>query len=128
MSKWRIMITAVVIAGLIGFFSVGEPPFSGNEPVAQLVSGPPPREVTEAEVDQYLAVYKAMQADRDLKIDAAIAPQGLSLDEFRDIERRIQMSSTLVDRVRRELTAHAEEISVFAPGMPGAAAPPHPQP
>ena len=115
MSKWNIMIAAVVIAGLIGFFTVGEPPFVGSEPVAQLVSGPPPKPVTPEELDLYLSVYKAMQADRDLDIDEAIEPHGMALREFRDIERRIQMRSTLVERVRRDLLAHAAEISIFSP-------------
>ena len=69
-----------------------------------------------------------MQADRDLKIDEAIEPHAISLADFRDIERRVQMSSTLVDRVRRELVAHAEEISVFAPAQPGAGSEPQPEP
>lgn len=128
MSKWKIMITAVVLAGLIGFFSVGEPPYESGDPLAQLVAGPPPRELTDDEVDLYIAVYKAMQADRDLKIDEAIEPHAISLADFRDIERRVQMSSTLVDRVRRELVAHAEEISVFSPAQPQPAPEPQPAP
>lgn len=115
MSKWRIMITAVVIAGLIGFFSTGEPPSEAGKPVAQLVSGPPLKPVSNEEVELYLEVYKSMQNDRDLEIDQAVAPHGLSLQEFRDIERRVQMRSSLVDRVRRELVEHAEENSVYAP-------------
>lgn len=117
MSKWRIMISAFIIAGLIGFFSVEEPPAPVVEPVAQLVTGPPPKPVSNDELEIYLDVYKSMQSDRDLTIDEAIKPHGLSLGEFRDLERRIQMRSTLVDRVRRELLAHAEEISVFDPGL-----------
>jgi len=118
MSKRNIMLIAIIVAGLIGFLTVGAPPVEIGEPVAQLVAGPPPKPVSDEELDIYLVVYKAMQSDRNLMIDAALVPHAMSLEDFRDIERRIQMRTTLVDRVRRELLAHAEEISIFEPGTP----------
>jgi len=113
MSKWSVMIAAIAIAGVIGFLTVAPPPEPRGEPLAQLAAGPPPRPVENDELELYISVYKAMQSNRDLKIDAAVQPHNLTLEEFRDIERRVQMRTTLVDRVRRELLAHAEQSSIF---------------
>jgi hypothetical protein len=112
------MLTGIIAAGLIGFFTVGNPPGSGD-PVAQLVAGPPPRKLNNEEVELYNGVYKAMQGDRDMTIDEALEPHGVSLREFRDLERRLQMNSALVERVRRELLTHAEQSSVLVPGAAG---------
>lgn len=106
------MIAAIVIAGVVGFLTVTGPP-GVSEPRVQLVAGPPPKPVENDELETYISVYKAMQSDRDLLIDDAVKPHGITLEEFRDIERRVQMRTSLVDRVRRELLAHAEESSIF---------------
>jgi len=108
------MIAAIVIAGAIGFLSLPIPP-GAQSPQVQFVPGPPPRPVENEELETYIEVYKSMQSNRDLTIDAAVEPHGLTVEGFRDIERRVQMRSTLVDRVRRELLAHAEASSIFAP-------------
>lgn len=113
------MITAIVVAGLIGFFTVSQTELVQTQRV-QLVPGPPPKPVENHEIELYIEVYKAMQSDRDLVIDEAVQRHGVSLDAFRDIERRVQMRTTLVDRVRRELLAHAEQSSIFGSVPPPA--------
>jgi hypothetical protein len=70
--------------------------------------------VSEADVQMYIKVYSAMQEDHDLTIDGAIAPYQISLDEFRQLERRIQNQPRLVDRVRQALLEHATAHAVFA--------------
>ena len=78
-------------------------------------SEPPP--VSEADLQMYIKVYTAMQDDHDLTIENAIKAYNVSLDEFRQIERRIQAESRLVERVRQALLDHVKEHSVFAQSM-----------
>jgi hypothetical protein len=70
--------------------------------------------VSDADVDLYIKVYTAMQDDHDLTIDQALGPYQMSLDDFRQLERRIQGQSRLVERVRQALLDHAKEHSLFA--------------
>ena len=70
--------------------------------------------VSEADLQLYIKVYCAMLDDHDLTIDNAIKPYQISLDDFRQLERRIQGQSRLVDRVRQGLLDHAKEHSAFA--------------
>jgi hypothetical protein len=67
--------------------------------------------VSPAQVEQYLKVYKAMQRDRTLTVDQAAAAQHLTVDQFRDIEARIERDGVLRERVRRELLKSAQEKS-----------------
>jgi len=87
-----------------------------------------PPTVSEADLQMYIKVYSAMQDDHDLVIDSAIKPYGVTLEDFRQIERRIQGEARLVERVRQALLEHAKERSAFAqavgtPSAPAAAAP-----
>ncbi len=68
-------------------------------------------EVSPAQVEQYLAVYKAMQRNRTLTVEQAAAAQHLTVDQFRDIEARIERDGVLRERVRRELLKTAQEKS-----------------
>ena len=70
--------------------------------------------VSEHDLDLYIKIYTAMQDDHDLTIDSAITPYSMSLDDFRQIERRIQSQQRSVDRVRESLLEHAKSHSVFA--------------
>ncbi len=68
-------------------------------------------EVSPAQVEQYLKVYKAMQRDRTLTVEQATAAQHLTVQQFRDVEARIERDGVLRERVRRELLKTAEEKS-----------------
>ena len=87
-----------------------------SRPRAQEVEEPETSEVTERELDLFIDVYSSMQADHDLTIDEVLSQREVSLQEFRDIERRIQQQGRLVRRVREALIdhakAHAESVSV----------------
>lgn len=80
--------------------------------------------VSESDLQIYIKVYTAMQEDHDLVIDNAIKPYQISLDDFRQLERRVQGQSRLVDRVRQALLDSAKAHSVFAQAV---AATPTPQ-
>ena len=122
MSKRFTVIAAVVATiGLFGLLSLRPPQ---APPTADSAAAAAPRlaqlggpsanaDVSEADLKLYLDVYKAMQSDHSKRIEEALAPQGISLTAFRDIERRVQLRSNLVERVRRELLAHAQEVSIF---------------
>ena len=73
--------------------------------------------VTEAEIELYIDVYSAMQKDHDVTIELALAPHNVSLEQFRDVERRVQRDQRIVDRVREALleTAKARPPADAAP-------------
>jgi hypothetical protein len=77
---------------------------------------PAETKVTESDVEMYIAVYGAMQADHGLTIDDAIASHNVSLDQFRDLERRVQADQRMVDRVRLALLNQAKSHSAWPPG------------
>lgn len=70
--------------------------------------------VSDSDVQMYIKVYEAMQDDHDLTVEQAITPHHITLDDFREIERRIQSQPRLVDRVREALLENARAHSVFA--------------
>jgi|MudIll2142460700_1097286.scaffolds.fasta_scaffold993236_1 hypothetical protein len=79
--------------------------------------------VSETEIDMYIKVYGAMLADHDLNIENAIQPHHLTIEAFRQVERRIQSQPRLVERVRDALIEQAKARSAFAQTLatPGAA-------
>lgn len=119
--RFTVVATIVVTAGLVGLLSLAGPDVtpqteSATPPapsLAQLTEPTAKADVSEAELKIYLDVYKAMQSDHSKRIDDVLAAQGVSLVDFRDIERRVQLRSSLIERVRRELLAHAQEVSIF---------------
>ena len=76
--------------------------------------------VTEADIDLYIAVYSAMQADHGLNIEDAVSARNVSVDEFRDVERRVQSDQRTVDRVRLALLNQAKSRNTW--NLPGSAA------
>jgi hypothetical protein len=80
-------------------------------------------EASPAEVEKYVAVYKAMQRDRTLTISRAAARQGLTLQAFRDLENKIQRDGGALERARDELQADAAGASPTPANSPGAAQP-----
>jgi hypothetical protein len=121
-------ITSMVL-GVIAVGALVGALLFGLRPEAQEAAAPTD-EVTPAELEVYIDVYTAMQADHGLTIDEKLAQKGVSLDEFRNIERRVQRQERLVRKVREALTAQAkaraDQIAPLAarpPQTPGAAAP-----
>ena len=89
-------------------------------PQAQEPASPNETPVSESELQTYIDVYGAMQADHDLDIQNVVAQYHLTLEEFRDIERRIQRQPALVDRVRQALLEKAKARASFVtPPTPG---------
>ncbi len=91
-------------------------------PAAEETEEGEPSTVSDADLKLYIAVYTAMQDDHDLVIDSAIKPYHISLEEFRQLEQRIQSQPRLVERVREALLEDRRTHSVFA----GSAATPTP--
>lgn len=95
----------------------------GMRPEAQEPATAPSDEVTPAELELYIDVYTAMQADHDLTLDQVLATKKVSLAEFRGIERRVQQQDRLVHKVREALTAQAkaraDQIAPLAARPPG---------
>jgi hypothetical protein len=80
----------------------------GLRPQAQEAGQSDADQVSPSELSLYIDVYTAMQADHDLTLDAILAQKGASLDEFRNIERRVQKNERLVRKVRDALQAQAK--------------------
>ncbi len=75
--------------------------------LAQFDSGEDQPDVPTADVEKYVRVYRAMQANHTLTVQQACAQQGLTVDGFRTLENRIQRNDALRMRVRKELRAKA---------------------
>jgi hypothetical protein len=66
-------------------------------------------EVPSDQVEKYVAVYKDMQRNRSLTVETAAAREGLSVAEFRELERKIGRDDAAREHVRTELQAAAAE-------------------
>lgn len=75
--------------------------------------------VTQAQLDKYIAVYKAMQRNHGLTVEQAAAAQGLTLDQFRDVERRIERNDVARNAVRHALAKSAAQSTPSSPGLKG---------
>jgi hypothetical protein len=64
-------------------------------------------EVSSTQVEKYIAVYKAMQRNRNLTVEKAAARQGMTVEQFRTLENRIQRDDAAMQHVRDELQASA---------------------
>jgi hypothetical protein len=101
--------------------------FFGLRPQAQEVEEGDADHVSANELALYIDAYTAMQADHDLTLEAILAQKGTSLEQFRNIERRVQKQDRLVRKVRDALQAQAKaRTDAIAP--PGARAEAVPQP
>jgi hypothetical protein len=60
-------------------------------------------EVPPERVKKYISAYRAMQQDHNLAVEQAAAAQGLSLQDFREIERKVENDDVVRERVRKAL-------------------------
>ena len=96
----------------------------GLRPQAQEAGESEADQVSTTELALYIDVYTAMQADHDLTLEAALAKKGVPLDQFRNIERRVQKQDRLVRKVRDALQAQAKaRAEAIAPPSVHAEAP-----
>jgi hypothetical protein len=93
----------------------------GLRPQAQEAEEGDVEEVTAPELELYIDVYTAMQADHDLTLDVVLQQKGTSLSDFRNIERRVQKQERLVRKVRDALQAQAK-VRAESIGPPAARA------
>lgn len=84
--------------------------------LAQDEGGGDEGEVSPAEIDKYVAVYRAMHRDHALTVEQAAAQQGMSVAAFRALENRVERDSAAMERARDELQQSAVHAS------PGASA------
>ena len=59
------------------------------------------------QVDKYIAVYSAMQKNHSLSVEQAASKQGLTVDEFRTLEDKIERNPVVHERVLDALKASA---------------------
>ena len=98
----------------------------GLRPQAQEPGAGEADDVSPAELELYIDTYTAMQANHDLTLEAILAQKGVALDQFRNIERRVQRQDRLVRKVREALQAQAKARTdaVAPPGARAEAPPP----
>jgi hypothetical protein len=61
------------------------------------------KDVPTSQVDKYISVYESMQKDHNLTVEQAASRQGLTVDQFRALENKIEADDTLRERVRKAL-------------------------
>ena len=76
-------------------------------------------DVSTADINKYVAVYKAMQRDRSMTAEQAAIGQGMTLKSFRDLENRIEGDEAAREQAREKLRAAASP----APSASGSPAP-----
>jgi hypothetical protein len=118
MIRWAGLLLCAVAVGFVLGSHIAQRP----EPHVQEARATPRDHVTDADVELYIAVYSAMQADHGLTIDEALAGHGMDIEQFRDLERRVQADQRTVDRVRLALLNRAKSRNTWMP--PGSAAAP----
>jgi hypothetical protein len=59
------------------------------------------------QVDKYIAVYSAMQKNHSLSVEQAASKQGLTVDQFRALEDKIERNPVVHQRVLDALKASA---------------------
>jgi hypothetical protein len=100
-------ITSMVL-GMVAVGALVGALLFGLRPEAQEATAPSDEDVSPAELELYIGVYTAMQADHDLTLDEMLVQKSTTLDQFRSIERRVQRQERLVRKVRDALTAQAK--------------------
>ncbi len=68
------------------------------------------------QVDKYIAVYSSMQKNHGLTVEQAASKQGLTLDEFRTLEDKIERNPIVHERVLDALKASATGSKTAASG------------
>jgi len=76
-----------------------------------------PEDVTNEELKLYIDVYSAMQQDHSLTVEDALQTHNVTLEDFRNIERRVQSKTRLVEKVRTALIEQARQRSAFSEPM-----------
>jgi hypothetical protein len=112
MSGWMTNIVvgaafgATVAMGIAVFGGVSSPEAVIQAQQSEEIEEP---RITEDELELYIDVYRSMQDDRSLKIEEAVERKGITVAEFRAIERRVQLEERLIKRVREALLEQAKE-------------------
>lgn len=106
-SEMRFRLPSPVFAIAVSAALIGAL-FTGQWARAQDLDESAADQVAPSELQIYIDVYSAMQANHDLQIGAAVAQKDMSLSEFRNLERRVQKQERLVQKVREALTANAK--------------------
>ncbi len=97
------LLGAVLLSGRVPSNQTYAMEYQRPFPVAQESNDSDANEVSPAQLEKYVAVYKAMQRDRSLNVDSAAAANGMTLDAFRALESRVQHDEAALQRAREEL-------------------------
>lgn len=108
MTKRLRLVTLLLVLAVAGVLA------TVFRPQAEEVGESEPPSVSESDLQLYISVYGALQGDHDLTVDNAIKSHQISLDDFRQLERRIQSQPRLVERVRQALLEQVKANSTFA--------------
>lgn len=108
--RWRAIGPAILVVAL-GSIAIWNLADHGR---AQELEETDTDKVAPDELELYIRVYTALQDNHDLNIETAIQPYHISLDDFRQLERRIQNEPRMVDRVREALLEHVRARDAFA--------------
>jgi hypothetical protein len=119
-SSARVAALAIGIAlGALGAVASSRGPEAAASPGQTKLSHPAPirfaqdsatdndSDVTPADVEKYISVYKNMQHNHSLTIEQAASQQGLTVTAFRNLESHIERDDALRERVRKALRGSA---------------------
>jgi hypothetical protein len=115
---WLSRAAGLTILGLATTLPAGVPQRDHRQSgrvLAQTESSEGETHVPSDQLERYIAAYKLMQRNHRVTAEQAAAKQGLSLEQFRSIERSVESNDRLRSQVRRELKAAPKPTSSPSP-------------
>jgi hypothetical protein len=109
------MIAAILAVSILATLSIAAakyasllPDRSSSETIlAQDSDSPDEETIPTDQVDKYIKVYSSMQKNHSLSVEQATSKQGLTVDEFRTLEDKIERNPVVHQRVLDALKASA---------------------
>jgi hypothetical protein len=125
----RMSLLAIpVLLGAYSVMSTTTPPPPIEYVQEEAVDDSEPALVSDHELQVFINVYSSMQLDHSLTVEEAVQKHDVTVEEFRDIERRVQDKPRLVAKVREALIEQAKQRSAFTePRSQGAEKTPEPK-
>jgi hypothetical protein len=139
-----LLVAALLAAALAGCASRGERPAADTDleaPVPKAAATPAPVAMTPVRFDAYVLALENIRAahpqfvqvgENQLEVREemrdAVSRAGLTLEEFRQLNRQVEADPTLKTEAERRMAARRQQTGSTSGAAPGAAASPTPPP
>lgn len=104
-SRSALVCAVAILAAMPGLSMASAAPTPSHLQLVQDEGVPDEDAVPTDQVDKYIAVYSAMQKNHSLSVEQAASKQGLTVDQFRTLEDKIERNPIVHQRVLDALKA-----------------------